>query len=115
MLRILLVLLAVPTLSFAEGLKEGELATGVMRMPGVEYFCTDTVGKRHEIGEVMCLNATSCQQFLAKCDMSLNNPMWRQVQEGCPTAGGSFLDRLQLFSPVPDATLVSVPVISAKT
>ena len=61
-------------------------------MPGVEYFCTGANGERYELGEVICITA-SCQSWMARCDMSLNNPMWRKVSEGCP--GASILDRLK--------------------
>jgi hypothetical protein len=53
------------------------------RLPGVEYYCTDAEGKRRELGEVICITA-SCQSWMARCDMSLNSPTWRKMQDGCP-------------------------------
>lgn len=50
-----------------------------------ECFCTDSTGQRVELGRTSCLKIGS-QQVLARCDMSLNNPTWRRIQEGCPTS-----------------------------
>ena len=61
-------------------------------MPGVDNYCTDADGRRIEIGQVICITA-SCNTWMAKCDMSLNNPMWRKIQDGCPAV--SLMDRLQ--------------------
>ena len=49
-----------------------------------DCFCTDSQGKRVELGRMSCLQIGS-QQFMARCDMSLNNPTWRRVSEGCPS------------------------------
>lgn len=49
-----------------------------------ECFCTDSAGKRIEMGQTTCLQIGS-QQVLARCSMSLNNPTWRRLQEGCPS------------------------------
>ena len=49
-----------------------------------DCFCTDSVGKRVELGQTSCLRIGS-QQVLARCDMSLNNPAWRRISEGCPS------------------------------
>ena len=61
-------------------------------MPGVDYFCTDAHGARYELGQTICITA-SCQTWMATCTMSLNNPNWRKISEGCPVAG--LLDRLR--------------------
>ena len=50
-----------------------------------DCYCTDSQGGRVEIGRTACLRIGS-QDVLAQCDMSLNNPIWRRVQEGCPTS-----------------------------
>ncbi|MEL6168183.1 MAG: hypothetical protein AAFR35_05805 [Pseudomonadota bacterium] len=65
-----------------------------------DYYCTDSSGSRVELGDVICIQA-SCQTWMARCEMSLNNPMWRKVQEGCPAveAMPSLLDRLQRLDP----------------
>ena len=49
-------------------------------------YCTDGNGRRVELGGLTCI-ATSCvPAYLARCEMSLNSPMWRKVQDGCPAA-----------------------------
>ena len=50
-----------------------------------DCFCTDSNGKRVEMGATACLKIGS-QKVFAKCDMSLNNPTWRHLEEGCPDA-----------------------------
>jgi len=49
-----------------------------------ECFCTDKEGKRVEIGQTTCLSVGS-QQFTARCEMVLNNPIWKRVSDGCPS------------------------------
>lgn len=49
-----------------------------------DCFCTDSAGQRIELGKTTCLQIGS-QQVLAQCAMSLNNPTWRRLQEGCPS------------------------------
>jgi len=49
-----------------------------------DCFCTDSQGKRIELGQTTCLKIGS-QQVTARCDMSLNNPTWRRVSDGCPS------------------------------
>lgn len=48
----------------------------------VDCYCTDSAGGRVELGEMICLHVDG-RSFLAQCQMSLNNPMWREVSEGC--------------------------------
>jgi len=48
----------------------------------VECYCTDRTGSRVELGETICLQVDG-RMFTAQCQMSQNNPMWREVQEGC--------------------------------
>lgn len=50
-----------------------------------DCFCTDSQGQRIEIGRTTCLQIGS-SQVLARCSMSLNNPAWRRLQDGCPTS-----------------------------
>jgi len=80
-----------PNLAFA-----GDTTTDTTQlyptMPGVDYYCTDAEGKRVEMGQVICITA-SCQTWMAKCDMSLNNPTWRKIQDGCPAV--TLIDRLK--------------------
>lgn len=60
-------------------------ALGDVTYPGgktVECYCTDTQRNRIELGETICLQVDG-RMFMAQCQMSLNVPMWREVQQGC--------------------------------
>ncbi|MFL4471316.1 hypothetical protein ACERZ8_16050 [Tateyamaria armeniaca] len=48
----------------------------------VECYCTDKQRNRVELGETVCLQVDG-RMFMAQCQMSLNVPMWREVQKGC--------------------------------
>jgi hypothetical protein len=48
-----------------------------------DCYCTDSAGRRVELGEMACLTIGT-RQVLARCDMSVNNPTWRHQTEGCP-------------------------------
>ncbi len=48
----------------------------------VDCYCTNSTGERVELGEMICLQVGG-RSFMAQCQMSLNNPMWREVSEGC--------------------------------
>ena len=48
----------------------------------VECYCTDKSGGRIELGQTICLQVDG-RMFMAQCQMSLNVPMWREVQQGC--------------------------------
>lgn len=48
-----------------------------------ECYCTDSEGRRVELGQRACL-AIGSRRVLARCDMSANNPAWRYESEGCP-------------------------------
>ena len=48
----------------------------------VECYCTDRNHNRIELGETICMQVDG-RMFMAQCQMSLNVPMWREVQEGC--------------------------------
>ena len=48
----------------------------------VDCYCTDTQGMRVELGESICLTVDG-RAFMAKCDMSLNVPIWRDTGTGC--------------------------------
>ncbi|MEM7318549.1 MAG: hypothetical protein AAF408_05945 [Pseudomonadota bacterium] len=47
-----------------------------------DCYCTDTKGSRVELGQTICLQVDG-RMFMAQCQMSLNVPMWREVQKGC--------------------------------
>ena len=61
----------------------------------IECFCTDKTGGRVELGQTICLYVDG-RAFMARCEMSLNVPMWRETGESCTT---SFLDRLERLDP----------------
>lgn len=56
----------------------------------VDCYCTDRNHNRIELGETICLQVDG-RMFMAQCQMSLNVPMWREVQQGCLSSelGGS--------------------------
>jgi len=47
-----------------------------------DCYCTDKTGQRLELGEVICLSVGD-RDFMARCEMSLNNPMWRELGRSC--------------------------------
>lgn len=47
-----------------------------------DCYCTDTSGARVELGETVCLTVDG-RTFEARCEMMLNNPMWREIGSGC--------------------------------
>jgi len=85
-----LTLLAGP--AFADGPEPKCFAELYPTLPGVEYYCNDANGVRFELGQVICVS-TSCQTWMARCDMSLNNPTWRKISDGCPSV--SLIDRIK--------------------
>ena len=50
----------------------------------VDCFCTDKGGARVELGENRCLEVGG-RVFMARCEMSLNVPMWRETGQSCVT------------------------------
>ena len=48
-------------------------------------------GEMVPMGGVACLTVDG-KSFLARCEMSLNNPTWRRVQDGCPSASAPSVD-----------------------
>lgn len=48
----------------------------------IDCYCTDRNHNRVELGETICLQVDG-RMFMAQCQMSLNVPMWREVQTGC--------------------------------
>lgn len=78
---------------YAEGMKRLCFLMGLIALPAhadatypngktVECYCTDRSRNRIELGETICLQVDG-RMFMAQCQMSLNVPMWREVQEGC--------------------------------
>ena len=54
-----------------------------------ECYCTNR-GERAPVGDTACLRIGPCE-VTARCGMSLNNPAWRPIGEGCPPAPGASL------------------------
>ncbi|RVT84096.1 hypothetical protein DXV76_10375 [Rhodobacteraceae bacterium CCMM004] len=48
----------------------------------IDCYCTDSTGGRVELGESICLRVDG-RMFMARCEMALNNPIWRDTGEGC--------------------------------
>lgn len=64
----------------------GERAQALPPKQGFSYpdcYCTDSVGRRVEIGQHACLQVGGRNRF-ALCDMSQNNPTWRFSEDPCP-------------------------------
>lgn len=76
MLRLTLILVAIWAPAIADVKTKGRT---------IECYCTDKTGSRIELGELICLQVDG-RMFTARCEMSLNNPMWREIQEGCNTS-----------------------------
>ncbi len=82
------ILLTAATLLLADASTIAPKATGQLAappLPKIECYCTDKIGERREMGELVCLDVGG-RLFTARCEMSLNNPMWREVSEGCLSA-----------------------------
>ncbi|MEP2031113.1 MAG: hypothetical protein ABJI96_20635 [Paracoccaceae bacterium] len=75
-LSTLLFFMAAPVIADVSG-KDGKT---------VECYCTDKSHNRVELGETICLQVDG-RMFMAQCQMSLNVPMWREIQEGCLSSG----------------------------
>ncbi|WP_299946504.1 hypothetical protein [uncultured Ruegeria sp.] len=73
-----------------------------------DCYCTDKSGSRIELGEMICLQVDG-RMFMAQCQMSLNVPMWREVQEGCLSSG------LQQSKPTGDPVSIDAEILPAKS
>ena len=65
----------------------------------IDCYCTDRTGSRVELGQTICLHVDG-RMFMAQCQMSLNVPMWREVQKGCLSSEAQTVDPLPYSSPV---------------
>ena len=68
-----------------------------------DCYCTDRQGQRIELGQTVCLQVDG-RMFMAQCQMSLNVPMWREVQPGCLSS------RLQTLQPPLDTGAVQAAI-----
>ena len=73
MARLVLALALLPTALAADATIGGQT---------VDCYCTDKTGSRIELGETICLEVDG-RMFTAQCQMSLNVPMWRELNDGC--------------------------------
>lgn len=93
---------------YAGGMRRGVLAALLLATAGsaqadmagpkgriIDCYCTDSTGGRVELGETICL-VVGGRAFLARCEMSLNVPMWRETGEGCLH---SLRDRIEALQP----------------
>lgn len=66
----------------------------------IDCYCTDKTGSRVELGQSICLQVDG-RMFMARCEMSLNNPMWRDTGKGCVSS--NLIERLEHIDPAQDA------------
>ncbi|MGI9356892.1 MAG: hypothetical protein ACR2PF_17250 [Rhizobiaceae bacterium] len=75
-------------LAAGPGLAQSKLGqqkrTGPIKWP--ECYCTDRYGKRHELGDTICMTVGD-RTYEAKCVMAQNNPFWRDQERGCVVGG----------------------------
>ena len=64
-----------------------------------DCYCVNRGGVRHELGELVCLYVDG-RSFLARCEMSLNNPSWREIADFCPAANLTTTPELPRSAPV---------------
>jgi len=62
-----------------------------------ETYCSNR-GHYVEMGGLSCLRVDG-RVFLARCDMSLNSPVWRMLQDSCPAAFDTLADKSTATSP----------------
>ncbi|MFK5997501.1 MAG: hypothetical protein QM492_05275 [Rhodobacterales bacterium] len=69
-----------------------------------DCYCTDKTGARVELGTMVCMKVDH-RDFIARCEMSLNNPMWREIKQGCLSSGNQASDQANplLHAPFVDA------------
>ena len=80
----------------------------------IESYCRDGDGVRQELGAVVCITA-SCDTWMAKCEKFENVTIWRRIQDGCPGADGSILNRLRVLSPPVSSPGQSLPQPARRT
>ncbi len=58
-----------------------------------DCFCTDKTGTRVELGQSICMSVDG-RNFTARCEMSLNNPMWRETGDSCLSSSNELFQSL---------------------
>ena len=74
----------------------------------IDCYCTDRSGSRIELGETICLQVDG-RMFMAQCQMSLNVPMWREVQSGCLSSS------LQNRNQIPQSRSIDPEITASKS
>lgn len=69
----------------------------------VDCYCTDSTGGRIEIGQSICMTVGG-RSFTAQCQMSLNSPMWREMNPGCLSSQSRPLPHSAKASPLINET-----------
>ncbi len=92
-------------LIFTSLLAPSAFAGGKVNWP--DCYCTDKTGSRVELGQIICLNVDG-RSFMARCEMSLNNPMWRETGNSCMSSRNNHLP--QSIDPRFDAGTVNPKV-----
>lgn len=77
----------------------------------IDCYCTDSTGGRVELDEEICLIVDG-RAFIARCEMSLNNPMWRDTGRACVSS--SLSSPLQSVKPAGNAGGVDTHVAGAE-
>ena len=72
-----------------------------------DCYCTDRGGQRIELGESICMYVDG-RSFTAKCEMSQNNPMWREQDQNSCLSSRNQLP--QSFDPSLDTGLVNAQI-----
>jgi hypothetical protein len=62
-----------------------------------DSYCSNQ-GHRVAMGDLSCLRVDG-RVFLARCGMSLNSPVWRMVQDSCPTEFDTLAGKSAATSP----------------
>ncbi len=105
----LIIALALPSLLGALSAALADVKTPSGRV--IECYCTDRYGKRHELGDIICLTVGD-RSYMAKCIMAQNVPFWRDQKMGClssrapmsprPTIMATLLPKRVNFFPAKD-------------
>lgn len=64
-----------------------------------DAYCNNR-GTHVEMGDLSCLRVDG-RVFLARCSMSLNSPVWREVQDSCPPEFNGLADKSAATSSSP--------------
>ncbi len=80
-MRSVLALLALSAPAAAPAASDA-VAQGRAAPRAIPCYCTDAAGERVDLGREICL-VVDGRAFMARCEMALNNPIWRDTGAGC--------------------------------